>query len=340
MQLGRFAPSAARQAYQCRAFGVNALARRSGRFANPLLPPSPKTFATLLFVLARQMSRFFASSLLGLLGLPWTGCADLNGQSAQEAIEPPRSDIRLLWTTPDPQTAHPIDRPVTLCFSGYLSPDSIRPGSASLSSGSRNYDSRLEFDLADWRDQAPNEKRCAGSILRVFLPEDLAPDTRYRLRLVDRLQDWQGLTLSSEGDPRWIQQGESRVLVIEFQSASAAPKAKSPAPQPLSFRELFEKDAIFGPQNASCSCHRQLPGFNLQDPEALYQQLRYQEHSSGQPWVRPGFASWSYLIFKVLRESEGHALPGVFGEPMPPKTPIKTKELRQLAQWINDGAQY
>lgn len=227
---------------------------------------------------------------------------------------------------------------MTLCFSGFLAPESVRPGSASLSSGSRNYDSQLSFDLADWRVPSPGKKTCVGSILRVTLPEDLVPNTRYRLRLVDRLQDWQGRLLATEGDPRWIHEQDNRVLIIEFQSAAATPVPDLPKPKPVSFRDLFEKDAVFGTQNQSCSCHRQLATFSLQDPTALYETLRYKTHSSGQPWVQPGFASWSYLMFKLLRDKEGQALPGVFGDPMPPSAPISDHDLRQIAQWINDGA--
>lgn len=298
-------------------------------------------FATIPDVHVQHLSRFIAPLLLGVCLAVIPGCADLRNPDPQDSDQvPPRSDIRLLWTDPEPATPHPVNRPVTLCFSGYLDPDSVRPGSASLSSGSRNYDSRLTFDLADWEATDSQRPTCPGSILRVILPADLVPDTRYRLRLVDRLQDWAGLTLSSEGDPRWIQEDPSnRVLIIEFQSAKAdAALEPEPVPEPLSFRQLFEPDAVFGTNNPSCSCHQQLSSFNLRDPESLYQTLRYKTHGSGQPWIQPGHASWSYLIFKLLRDPQGHALPGVSGDPMPPSAPIKREDLRQIAQWINDGA--
>lgn len=289
-----------------------------------------------------SVSRHFAPLLAGLCATALSGCADLQHQDPQSSDQnPPRSQIRLLWADPEPARPHPINQPVTLCFSGYLNPGSVRPGSASLSSGNRNYDSRLSFELADWRALEPGQASCPGSILRVFLPPDLVANTLYRLRLVDRLQDWAGLNLSSEGDPRWIQEDQdNRVLVIEFQSAPAEAKLDPAPPEPVTFRQLFEPGAVFAPQSSSCSCHQQLGSFHLGDPESLYQTLRYKNHSSGQPWIQPGYASWSYLTFKLLRDPQGHALPGVFGDPMPPGAPIKMQDLRQIAQWINDGALY
>lgn len=244
--------------------------------------------------------------------------------------------MRLLWTQPPPEDTHPINAPVVLCFSGRLSPRSVHRGLASLSSGNRNYDSQLDFDLVDWRNRT-NRQKCPGSLLFIHPPEDLAPHTRYRFRLTDRLRDWQGRPLSSEGDPRWVQRNDKRLLIIEYRTDDRK-LAKPPAHTLIGFASLFEPGSVFGPDSASCYCHYRDGSFDLRDPQALYPKLRFGKNAQGQPWVTPGFPSQSYFLFKLLRDAQGHALSGVKGDPMPPQDPIHDKNLRQIARWIEDGA--
>lgn len=279
-----------------------------------------------------------ALALVALLTMPQPGCADLRNEAPDpDTAEPIRSNVRLDWVHPNPAQKNPIDAPVLLCFSGRLSPASISPGVVSLSSGSRNYDSRLEFDLVDWKEPQSARPRCSGSLLRVFPPEPLSPNTRYRLRIVDRLRDWEGLTLPSEGDPRWVTRDDTRLLMVEFFTGEH-PLSPTPEPPPTTFRSLFEPKAVFGPNSPSCGCHLQAGSFDLRDPQALYEQLRYGTHASGQPWIAPGFPSSSYLIFKLLRTDDGHALAGIAGDPMPPQLPLAPKHFAQIASWIEDGA--
>lgn len=257
---------------------------------------------------------------------------------------PASSNTRLLWTEPPttasgPQPAthtHPVDAPVLLCFSDLLSPSSIDPGLVSLSSGSRNYDSEVKFDLVDWR--LPQTRPCPGSLLRVFPPEALAANTRYRLRVVDRMRDWQGRPLSSQGDPRWIQRDNSRVLILEYQTDNRRIKPSERPAKPVRFSDLSTRNGVLSPQSTSCACHTQAGSFDLRDSQALYNQLRYGKQTSGQSWIQPGHPSQSYLMYKLLRTAQGHALPGVAGEPMPPSRPLRPESLALIAQWIEDGA--
>lgn len=278
--------------------------------------------------------------LSGLLLLS-SACADLRPRPERMQAQP---SVRLLWTQPQAEQLHPVNAPLLLCFSGYLEPRSIQLSTANLSSGTRNYDSRLQFDLAQWRD--PNSEPCPGSVIRIFPAQNLSPHTRYRLRLADHLRDWQGQPLSSEMDPRWFSQEDTRALYLEFVTGEAAqgpdtpaqPSQPAPKRDPLRFSQLTAPREIFGSANSGCICHQQAGPFDLRTPERAYELLRFGKNKGGEPWVSPGFPSSSALIFKLLRDPEGHALPGVLGDPMPPHRALRRDEFARIAQWIEDGA--
>lgn len=271
-----------------------------------------------------------------------SGCVDFREETS--ASDQASSNTRLLWTDPpttaqgpDPATpTHPVDAPVLLCFSDLLSPTSIDPGLVSLSSGNRNYDSELHFDLVDWR--RTGGRSCPGSLIRVSPPEALNPHTRYRMRVVDRMRDWRGRPLSSQGDPRWIQREDTRVLILEYKTDERRVNTPKGSTTPVRFSDLSTGNKVFSPQSIACSCHTRPGSFDLRDSQAVYNQLRYGKQTSGQPWIRPGYPSQSYLFYKLLRTPDGHALPGIPGEPMPPSRPLKPETLALIAQWIEDGA--
>lgn len=280
-------------------------------------------------------------AILSCLFVATSACADLRPKPERARAQP---SVRLLWTQPHGDEPHPVDAPLILCFSGYLDPKRVQLGTANLSSGARNYDTRLQFELAQWREASLEP--CPGSLIRVFPTEDLSPQTKYRLRLADHLRDWQGQALSSEMDPRWISQEDTRALYIEFVTGEAAqgsddadqPSQPAPKRDPLRFSQLTAPGELFSNANSGCSCHQQEGPFDLRNPDRAYELLRFGRTRNAEPWVSPGFPSSSALFFKLLRDADGHALPGVFGEPMPPHRALRREELARIAQWIEDGA--
>lgn len=299
-------------------------------------------------------SSVFRKLIPSLVSASLLACAEARIEEASPT-EVAQRPVLLFTFPPFRRALHDPRAPLEFCFSKLIDPQSIRPGLAHLSSGSVNLDSEIGLDLVDYQyalGLRPYRQPCPGSVLWVRSIGKIAAETSYRLRLFDEIRDLKGRKVNDRDDRRWLagKDGKRR-LYLEFKSAPPGePRPTEPGPgkappqPPSTLRELFAPNEVFAAGNPSCSCHRTpqslaFDRLNLSSPEVAHHALLNGKSGNEMAWVAPGYPEHSYLIRKLLRDQEGHALPGVLGDPMPPAKPLMKRDLARIMAWIEKGAQ-
>ncbi|MBV1862776.1 MAG: hypothetical protein KUG77_30420 [Nannocystaceae bacterium] len=248
------------------------------------------------------------------------------------------------------------DMSVRLCWSDLIDPQSLTDVDALVGSGDLLTDARLGFELRPWTSpegeqlvDGTTRSWCEGSVVTVTPKEPLIAGVRYRMRLADAAVGWEGEQPNLQ-TPWWMstEGGDNSNFFLEF---DVVPSNKPPQlpeePTPaVTLTSLFEAGAVFDPQRAMCSCHRDSEDdanlrLDLSSPEAAYEDLLFDSRlrDTGYPMITPRRPSESFLLHKVLRD-EGDALRGVFGTAMPPgDDALPYGDYVMLARWIEDGAQ-
>jgi hypothetical protein len=252
---------------------------------------------------------------------------------------------------------------VDLCFSHRLDPESVRNENLRLRSGNVFYDAGQKVELLNWRDRGSEEIAddpwCPGSVLRLDTGGYLPAGVSYRVVMYEGLRAWTGETLDTSGSG-WVHPTEEPVdtdsepdpedleprWILNFAISSEAPVPEDPPepPPPPSLETLFEAGAVFDPAASACACHNlegQLANelLDLSGPGVAYEDLVQDTRlrSSGFPMVTPGDAAASFLVQKLVQH-DGRALPGVFGDPMPPQLELEPSRVGAISAWIDGGA--
>ncbi|MDY0002922.1 MAG: hypothetical protein RBU30_16605 [Polyangia bacterium] len=196
-------------------------------------------------------------------------------------------------------------------FDGRVHPDSLGTQTLALTTGSSVIRCSRRVDLLD----------CSADLL----PQDtLRPSLLYRAIA----RDLRSVAGGAQSEP-------VELLFVTGDATSTAPAA--PAPE----LGLLVAE-VFAPRCASCHSGYQPPsGLDLSTEAAARETLLGRE-SLYQPGVRlvsPGRHAASYLLWKLL------ALPGIWGDPMPPRTASSwptdrscgtlDQDLRRIAAWVD-----
>jgi hypothetical protein len=272
--------------------------------------------------------------------------------------------LELVATLPAPGTLEISRRPgLALCFSNFLDPSSVDEQDFWISSGAPSYDVFVEHELVAYRDPddaaaLAKEAWCAGSILRISPRSILAANTRYRLHVRgDNLRGWAGQRLVTKG-AGWFDveseiqaEGEDpkfeSAYYLEFSTDAAdiRPNTQNPrdAFADLTLRRLFEPGHAFNQQKGSCSCHQgsgelARSRLDLSTPEAAQMLFSSRITATGYPMVAASEPASSYLIQKLVRQSDGSPLPYVSWGAMPPLHEPDYAILAELSAWIAAGA--
>ncbi len=282
------------------------------------------------------------------------GCTRVSDQSR---FDGPSDTLEILASAPRPGSlgVSPAIR-IDLCVSGRIDPRSLDEVDATVSSGGTVLDSQLSVQLvpsmAPGTDEPPEDLLapwCEGSVLSIQPRAELQAGTQYRLRMQPNAVGWAGESLDTEG-PLWVtdDDGVSR-YVLEFtidRDPPGPPQMPQPEPEPVTLRSLFENGSPFDPATDTCSCHRDpeqlaLERLDLRDPVAAFEDLLGSSRlrDTGFAMISPRDASRSFLVHKLLRTSDGEALHGVLGDPMPPTEALPYEDLLSIIQWIEDGAE-
>ena len=268
-----------------------------------------------------------------------------------------RDRVTIARTVPEPGAVTALDAQIDFCFSGYVDPRALDDFDASLSSGLVGFDTQLELQLFAWRPPgtasgASDEAWCPGSVLSLTPTGELRPGALHRVRLQPSAVGWAGeqLDISSPG---WVESEDGPAFLLEFTvDPEATPDegdsegdSEGEGEPPPTLRDLFAPGEVFAPDNPACSCHREgdelaRERLDLRDPDAAFADLVLPARlmATGFPMVAPRRPSESYLIQTLLRDSDGSALYGVLGEPMPPEEPLAHEHMVALVRWIEGGA--
>lgn len=302
----------------------------------------------------RAVKRAFVvrSVVWGLLMV--AGCTRL---SDTQRFEPNPNTVEITATMPEPDGEALPDVSVRLCWSDLLDPSSVTDVDAVMGSGSLLTDTALGFELRPWTSstgetlgQDATDPWCSGSVLTVTPKERLVPGVQYRMRLADVAVGWEGEHPNLDA-PGWVHSddGTDANFFLEFDVVedpkSGLDPEDEPEPEAVTLRALFEDGAVFDPNRATCSCHRDPDDdasvlLDLRTPEAAYEDLLFDARlrDTGYPMVTPRRPSESFLIHKVLRK-DGGPLPGVYGDAMPlGEDTLPFGDYVMLARWIEDGA--
>ena len=287
------------------------------------------------------------------LGVGVLGCGELGDRSR---FDPVVGSLEIVATVPTQgdEGFDPVGR-IDVCFSDVLDPRSVQAFDGLVNSGRLTFDGEIEVQLFSWRaagrrDALADSRWCQGSVVSVTPGGSLQPGLGYRVELRPSPRGWAGERIDLEQDG-WIidpsQEDEDEPsYFIEFRTAG------SPADPPLeeipelppgpALEQLFEPGRVFDPERAACGCHQRtgelaMELLDLSTPERAWNGLvlRQGPESTGFPMVSPRRPSESYLIQKLLRDSQGQALRHVQGGPMPPEGELEHGDLTDLAHWIH-----
>jgi hypothetical protein len=263
---------------------------------------------------------------------------------------------------------------IDFCMSAFVDPRTISPVDAVLTSGEVPVDVELTVELLPWTGPGGvplgsdvTAPWCEGSVLAIAPEIELEPDLAYRVRLVPRVNGWDGEELDTEQEG-WVPEGNSVRYYLEFrvrpdtetetdsetetetgsgsgaESGAGSDSGAEPAPSPVALAELFDQGGPFDPARGLCSCHRDPDDLafellDLTDPFTAYADLVLdtRERDTGFPMVSPRLPSESFLVQKILRQ-HGERLRGVLGDAMPPDEPLPYRDYVAIAQWIEAGA--
>lgn len=276
--------------------------------------------------------------------------------SDTQRFEANAETVEITATVPEAGGPAFPDMSVRLCWSGLIDPQSLTDVDAVVGSGSLLTDARLGFELRPWTSVDgehlagdASEPWCDGSVVTVTPKEPLTAGVRYRMRLADAAVGWQGESPNLD-TPGWdsAEGSDTFNFFLEFDvvPSNRPPGPPEDPPETLTLASLFENGAVFDPQRAMCSCHRDPDDdanlrLDLSSPDAAFEDLLFDSRlrDTGYPMVTPRRPSESFLLHKVLRE-DGEALPGVFGNAMPPgDNALPYGDYVMLARWIEDGAE-
>lgn len=275
--------------------------------------------------------------------------------SSEDRFEPTGEEIAIVSTVPqngatgvDPRAQFDI------CFSAPVDPRAVEEFDARLTSGVVTYDTELTLQLFPWRppgqrDGINTEDWCPGSVLSVRAKSELIGGLLYRLRLAPTASGWAGESLDTT-TPGWSAVDEetgSQSFFLEFTVEPDDPDDPDEPddPDPIGLSELFEPGEIFDPLDGACGCHQREDELardllDLSTPQIAFGSLVLdtRARSTGSPLVAQRRPSNSYLIQKLQRTDEGHALLGVLGEAMPLEGSVSVEQMSRLAVWIATGA--
>ena len=289
-----------------------------------------------------------ASALVGLA----SGCTRV---SERQRFNGNPDTLEIVRTVPESRTLVDPDVQVRLCFNRIIDPASLTDVDAVMASGNSVTDTALRLELRPWTapdgediDPASTSPWCNGSVVTVTPREDLVGGVRYRMRFDDAVTGWRGEEADVEGEG-WMfnDAGTDASFFLEFDvdDTLRPPEEPQPAPDPLSLEVLFEPGAVFDPQRATCSCHRDEADIasallDLRTPTSAFEDLVFETRlqETGYPMVTPRRPSESFLIQKLVRVDR-EALDGVHGAAMPlGDDPLPYGDFAMIARWIDEGA--
>ena len=275
------------------------------------------------------------------------GCAS----PGEDRFEANPEQLRIVSTLPAAgERAYDPSQAISFCFSAEIDPRSVEETDALLGSGLSTFDAELELALTPWRPPGASsgiatERWCEGSVVSVTPAGDLVAGNTYRVRLFNDAIGWAGETVDVLDGPWRAEEDGDVFYVLEFQVANPLPDPSEPGPADPTLTELFGGGQLFDPARGACSCHvtsgeLAFEVLDLSDPAVAYEALVLdtRERATGFPMVSPRRPSESYVLQKLLRDDDAHALKGVLGDPMPPSGPLPHADVAALAAWIAGGA--
>lgn len=265
-------------------------------------------------------------------------------------FEPISDRLQILETIPaQGATDVPPNAQIDFCFSDYLDPRALDDLDAALRSGQVQFDTQLDLQLFAWRPPgaavgASSEAWCPGSVVSLRSKTPMIPGILHRARLAPSAVGWGGEQLDVT-TPGWTTTG-SPIFQLVFTVRAAEPGDEPDEPEPApTLTDLFAPGQPFSLSNPACGCHRD-PGhlaterLDLSTPQDAFAGLVLptRPQSTGFPMVSPRRPSESYLVQVLLRDSDGGALHGVLGDPMPPDAPLPHDQMVEIVRWIEGGA--
>ena len=244
--------------------------------------------------------------LLALVLAALPGCTDLGSKDLFH--HPGAVPFTLAGGDPAPdQSAVPVDQPVDVLLSDLPDPESVDRESFFITSGPLLFTGGYHVDLIDRR-------------LRFIPAREFPQHLGMRVHVTQKLRSLDGRALEDPASYGFMT-GES----------------PGGAPPPLPSITAIDLEPMFR-DRCGGACHAgpgAILGVDLGTADALRESL-VAEPSTQRPLlqrVAAGDHARSYLVRKLL------GAPTIVGELMPPDAPLDAAELRQIADWIDGGAQ-
>lgn len=323
----------------------------------PPMPPSPDAGPPRAPAQLRMLAAMGCVGVLACAGATACGSVDDDPRLRRDPGE-----LRIQRSVPTPfaETVDP-EISIDLCFNDQVDPRSLDEFDAIISSGTAFFDTNVEIQLFAYRPPGrrtgvatEDEPWCRGSVLSARPQTRLRGNATFRLRLEPTPRGWAGDRLDTD-TKGWIDESEDTDgsgdqeqlrYTVEFRTGPVddpdAPIARDPE---IRLTDLFAPGEVFDPERGLCSCHLDPEDpanqrLDLRSPTRAFEDLVMNDRvfDTGFTMVSPGRPADSYLIQKLVHESDGGALWRVSGRPMPPSGPLPIPDRGRIAQWIAGGA--
>ncbi len=241
--------------------------------------------------------------------------------SAEQPFPGTCAPLTVVSSTPADGTGDlPTDAPISLTFSDFPDPDSVRLDTVLLSSGVYTRLGGFSVDLIT-------------RSVRFASRSPLQADLTYRVTVTSTVRSLTGCIAS--GDQRRFATGDG--------------PSNPPLPPP-SVPSLSAILPIFAARCAGGGCHRPDPddgscleapaqGLSLCDRDAWSALVNTDATElAGMKRVLPGDAARSYLMRKLVTGPSGGPVPTAVGQREPPDAPLADDDLRAISDWIDGGA--